>query len=203
MAGNDELTGEAAGSVPDGQGLADLINGLKPQLLSYIERNLGPALRSRLEPEDILQEVTVSALAAPQHFAVAGRDPFRLLCQLAEQRIIDAHRHHVAAEKRSVKREVSGGAPGGGEGEERQFLDLLAASLTSASGVFSREQREYRLQQALAALSAEQQTALRLRYVEGCSTKEVAEALGKTDGAVRVMLSRTVSELQNYLRESG
>ncbi len=190
-------------SVHDAESLVTMLDSVKPQLLGYIEKHLGPALRTKLEPEDILQEVLVTAVAAPQHFAVPGRDSFRLLCQMAEQRIIDAHRHHVTAEKRSLKREVSGNQGGGNDSEDRQFLDLLVASMTSASGAFSREQREFRLKQALKKLGEEQQTALRLRYVEGMATRDVAEALGKTDGAVRVMLSRTISELQNYLRESG
>ena len=82
-----------------GDDLAAFIESHRRQLLSYVDRNIGPALKSRLEPDDIVQEVIISALSAPEQFNAAGRDPFRLLCQLAEQRIIDAHRHHVGAKK--------------------------------------------------------------------------------------------------------
>lgn len=180
--------------------LVGFVESRRPQLLGYIHNNLGPALKRKLEPEDILQEVVVAALAAPHQFAVPGRDPFKLLCQLAEQRIIDAHRHHVAAQKRSADREVSIERPATAP-QGFGFIDLLVASMTSASQAFSRDQKEFRLQEAITGLSEEQRDALRLRYVEGLATKDVAEQLGKTDGAIRVLLSRTLSRLQELLAD--
>lgn len=182
--------------------LAAYIESRRSQLLGYIHNNLGPALRRKLEPEDILQEVVVSALATPDQFAVSGRDPFRLLCQLAEQRIIDAHRHHVAAQKRSADREVSIERPADAN-QAFGFIDLLIASMTSPSQAFSRDQKEMRLQWAVSNLPEEQREALRLRYVEGLPTRDVAERLGKTDGAIRVLLSRTLAKLQEVLAEPG
>lgn len=196
----DEKSGRPFSSIEQ---LGSWIEEVKPKLLSYIDKNLGPALRSRLEPEDILQEVVVSAFSSPDQLMKSERDPFRVLCQLSEQRIIDSHRRHVAAEKRSTRREVSLNRPASAEDGQNEFLNLLVASMTSPSGAFSREQREFRLKAALSELTADQQQALKMRYIDGCSTKEVADALGKSDGAVRVMLSRTVAELQNYMRESG
>ncbi len=180
--------------------LAAYIESRRPQLLGYIQNNLGPALRRKLEPDDILQEVVVSAIGAPTQFEVAGRDPFKLLCQIAEQRIIDAHRHHVGALKRSADREVSIERPAGAD-QGFGFIDLLVASLTSPSQAFSRDQREFRLQIAIASLPDEQREALRLRYIDGLPTREVAERLGKTDGAIRVLLSRTLTRLQEGLAE--
>ncbi len=182
----------------DSDELGAFIESHRRQLLAYVDRNIGPALRSRLEPEDILQEIIVSALAAPEQFNVEGRDPFRLLCQLAEQRIIDAHRHHVGAQKRSASREVSMDAPAG-SGDGFGFVDLLVASITSPSQAFSKDQKEFRLQQAIAELNEEQREILRMRFVEGMATKEIADKIGKSDGAVRVMLTRTVAHLQEIL----
>ena len=181
--------------------LAAFIESHRPQLLGYIQHNLGPALRRKLEPEDILQEVTVAAIASPGQFEVPGRDPFKLLCQLAEQRIIDAHRHHVAAQKRTANREVSMERPQ--QSQPFGFVDVLIASMTSPSQAFSRDQREFRLQAAIGSLPDDQREALRLRYVEGLPTKDVAEQLGKSDGAIRVLLSRTLARLQEILAGDG
>jgi RNA polymerase sigma-70 factor (ECF subfamily) len=188
--------------LPQHDELAALVAAQRLPLLAYINHNLGPALRRKLEPEDILQEVVVAALASPEQFAVPGRDPFKLLCQIAEQRIIDAHRHHVAAQKRSVAREVSLDAPADGVAAAG-LIHLLVASMTSPSQAFSRDQEEFRLQQAIAELPEDQREALRLRYVAGWPTKEIAEHLGKTDGALRVLLTRTLSRLQTQLGEGG
>lgn len=178
--------------------LSTFFESHRRQLLAYVDRNLGPALRTRIEPEDILQEVVASALASLEQFLVEGRDPFRLFCQIAEQRIIDFHRHHVGAQKRSTSREVSMNAPAQGA-DDFGFVDMLVASITSPSQAFSRDQKEFRLQQALAELSGEQREVLRLRYVEGLPTREIAEQVGKTDGAIRVMLTRAVARLQEIM----
>ncbi len=185
-----------------GDDLAAFMELHRRQLLAYVDRNIGPALRSRLEPDDIVQEVIISALASPEQFNVEGRDPFRLLCQLAEQRIIDAHRHHIGAKKRSASREVSMDAPAGG-GDGFGFVDLLVASITSPSQAFSHDQKEFRLQQAIADLNEEQREILRLRFVEGLPTKDIADQMGKSDGAIRVMLTRTVAHLQEVLTVTG
>lgn len=178
--------------------LAAFIESHRRQLLAYADRNIGPALRTRVEPEDIVQEVVVSALSAIDQFLVEGRDPFRLLCQLAEQRIIDAHRHHVGAQKRSAAREVSMDAPVPG-GDGFGFINMLVASITSPSQAFSRDQKEFQLQQAMAELNDEQREILRLRFVEGLPTKDIADRIGKSDGAIRVTLTRTVAHLQEIL----
>ena len=182
--------------------LGAFIESHRRQLLSYVDRNIGPALRSRLEPEDIFQEVTIAALGSLDQFNAEGRDPFRLLCQLAEQRIIDAHRHHVAAQKRSASREVSIDAPVGSS-DGFGFIDLLVASITTASQAFSKDQKEFRLQQAIAELSEEHRDILQMRFVEGMATKEIADRVGKSDGAIRVLLTRTVAHLQEILKIAG
>jgi len=71
--------------------------------------------------------------------------------------------------------------------------------MTTASKAFSRNQREMKLMTALEQLPEDQREALRLRYVEGLQSKEIAERIGKSDGAVRVMLSRSLSKLQEIL----
>jgi len=181
--------------------LAEFIETQRLQVLAFIDRSLGPALRRKLEPEDVFQEVTLSAVSNPAQFNVEGRDPFKLLCQLAEQRIIDAHRHYVVAQKRSVDHEVSVDRQAG-QDQSFGLINMLVASMTTPSKAFSRNQKELRLHQAIADLSEEQRDAIRLRYIEGWPTKQIAEKLGKSDGAIRVLLTRTLGRLQELLTDS-
>ncbi len=53
---------------------------------------------------------------------------------------------------------------------------------------------------ALNRLPDEQRRMLELRYVVGLSTKETAEALGKSEVATRVALSRSFNKLKGLLR---
>lgn len=79
-------------------------------------------------------------------------------------------------------------------------MDLLVASITSPSQAFSRGAKEMKLLVALESLPAENREAIRLKYVEGLPTKEIAEQLDKSDVAVRVMISRSMVKLQELLK---
>ena len=81
----------------------------------------------------------------------------------------------------------------------QDLIALLAASLTTPSQAAVRDERQRRLHEVLATFPDEHREALRLRYAEGLTTKEVANRLNKTDVAVRVLLTRLVRRLQELL----
>jgi RNA polymerase sigma-70 factor (ECF subfamily) len=200
----DEVAADYAARIrhKDTQALVEFIELRRHQLLAFIERNLSTSLGRKLEAADILQDVSLSAVTSLGTFDLGDRDPFSWLCQLAEHRIIDAHRKLVAAQKRSADREIQ--APAHPADTQRGgFIDLIVASMTTPSGALSRGQRELRLQEVLKNLPEESQKALRLRYVEGLPSKEIASQLGRTDGAVRVLLTRSLSKLQELLRHDS
>jgi RNA polymerase sigma-70 factor (ECF subfamily) len=181
----------------DQEALAALIEGRRAQLLAHIERQLSAAMRRKVEPEDVLQEVTADALRSLEAIDLADRDPFRWLCQLVQRRIVDAHRRLFGAQKRAASREISLQTPLGGPGSSgKDLAAVLAASITSASKAFNRRRLASALLKALEKLPEEQREALRLRYMEGLPSREIAAKLGKSDGAVRVMLTRAVQKLQ-------
>jgi len=180
----------------DAAALAAFLEDRRPALLAFVERRLGAALRGKLEPQDVLQELAIKALHDLPRADLSARDPFSWLCHLAEQCIIDGHRH-FAAGKRAAARELPGNVPAG-EGSQ-DFIALLSASLTSPTQAVVRNERQTQLQQAIASLPAEHREALRLRYAEGLPTKEVATRINKTDVATRVLLSRLVQKLQELL----
>ncbi|WP_339911819.1 sigma-70 family RNA polymerase sigma factor [Symmachiella dynata] len=186
----------------DTDALGEFIELRRMQLLAFINRNVSSALASKVEPNDLLQEVTIHALRGLPDMEFKDRDPFNWLCQIAERRIIDAHRKYIGAQKRSANKEISGNSPVGGTSSttgQGGLIDMLVVTMTTPSQAFSRDQREFKLQEVLATLPAESQEALRLRYVEGLPTKEIAQKIGKTDGSVRVLLSRSLNKLQDLL----
>ena len=179
----------------DAAALAAYLQERRPALRAFVERRLGSTLRGKLEPDDVLQELAVKALRdLPQ--AGEMKDPFSWLCHLAEQCIVDGHRR-FAADKRKATREVPGNIRVGEASQD--LVALLTASLTSPSQAVVRDERQRRLSEAVAGLPDEQREALRLRYVEGLPTKDVAERLNKSDVATRVLLSRLVQKLQELL----
>jgi len=198
---SEELLQRVRGGEPNA--VAELAEARRPQLLVYVARQLGYALRAKVEPDDIVQDAVIRAVRHPHLFASPDRDPFGVLCHLAQESIVDAHRRFIDAQKRDAGREVplqaSPGSTDGGGG----LLGLLVASITTPSRAFSRDEKEIRMWEALGTLPEEQRDALRLRYVDGLPTKDIAVKLRKTDGAVRVMLTRSLDKLQQLLGEKG
>ncbi len=178
--------------------LAEYVDAHRRPLLAFIDRQLGPALRRKVEVEDILQELSVEAVRALPEAELGDRNVFGWLCQIAERRIIDAHRRFFSAQKRDAGREVSLGTPGG-DTEHGAIIDLLVASMTTPTQALSRNMKEVKLLEALATLPEDQREALRLRYVEGLASKDIAARLGKSDGSIRVMLSRALARLNQIL----
>src|SRR5437762_11680020 len=97
----------------DSQALADFMAAHRPQLMAFIERQLGTSLRRKVESDDVFQEASAEAVRALPTADLGDRDPFSWLCQIAERRIIDLHRRFFGAQKRDAGREVSLGASRG------------------------------------------------------------------------------------------
>ena len=182
--------------------LAEYIELNRGSLMGFIERQLGVTLRKKIEPEDIFQEVTVDAIRVLADIELGDREPFSWLCQIAERRIIDAHRRFFGAKKRDAAREVALGAPGGSISQPG-LINMLVKTMTTPSQAFSRNARELKLMEAIGTLPEDQQEALRLRYIEGLPSKEIAKRLEKSDGAIRVMLTRSLKRLQSILKVLG
>ena len=153
-----------------------------------------------MEVDDIFQEVSADAVKALSPEFPGEREPFSWLCHIAERRIVDAHRHHFAAKKREAGKERALDArPSGGDSEGPGLVNMLVKSMTTPSAAFSRNAREARLYEAIGGLNEDQQTAVRMKYLENKPSKEIAEATGKSDAAVRVMLTRTMKQLHEIL----
>jgi len=193
------LKGISEGSVDS---LAEFLNVNQKQLMAFISRRLGEGLRRKVEVEDIFQEVSAEAIRSITPEFPGEREPFSWLCHVAERKIVDAHRHHFDAQKRDAGKERALDArSSGGGGGEVGLVNMLVKSMTTPSAAFSRNAREGRMMEAIGSLSEDQQTAIRLKYIENKPSKEIAEVLGKSDAAVRVMLTRTMKQLHELLTE--
>lgn len=194
----DDETLVYAGRISSGEteALFEYIEKNRPQLLAYIGKNLSDSLKRKIEAEDILQEAAVSCLNAFDDIDFQKIDMFSWICQQCQRRIIDAHRHFFEAQKRDAGKEIGLNNASPGKTEDGGLGNLIAASITSPSAAFSRQQKEFQLQQIISTLNEEAQTALKMRFVEGLPTKEIAQKMGKSDASVRVLLTRTVKKLQ-------
>jgi len=200
----DDRTAELEAQLQQGDAsaLGPYLDRIRPQLLVFVERQLGAQLRSKVEADDILQDTGIEAIRQYEKNPQRDQKPFSWLCQIAERKIIDAHRHHFGAQKRDAAREkaldLKAGQTGRGD-----FMNMLIMSITTPSQAFSRNAREARLAEAVSGLPEEQREAIRLRYVENLPSKDIAERLGKSDASVRIMLSRSLRKLQSILGDEA
>ena len=179
----------------DQNALAELMERYRGQLLATASRKMSDLLKRSVEPDDVVQEAVTYCLKTFTEIDCKLLDPMPWVHQVLERKIVDAHRHHAAQKRAANKGVPLSGATDSSPG----LIDLLIASITSASQAFARNRREERLMIAMQQLTQEQQDALRMRYVENLPSKEIADKLGKSDGAIRVMLTRSLRQLEELL----
>lgn len=115
-----------------------------------------------------------------------GEDDLRAwVVTIAHHRLIDAARTRARRPVDPVSDDVLAAAGGSGD-PEREALTRLASG---------------EVQQALRALSPDQQDVVYLRLIAGLSINEVAAALGKKPGAIKALQARAVAALRRSLPE--
>ena len=95
-------------AVGDRQSLERLLEQYRPRWHAFIEARLGPRVRSRVDPSDVLQEAYLDlAQQLPAYLAKPEMPFFLWLRLLTGQRLMRLHRQHLGAAMRDAGREVS------------------------------------------------------------------------------------------------
>jgi RNA polymerase sigma-70 factor (ECF subfamily) len=158
---------------------------------------IGRTLQVRLDPSDLVQE---TYLEAHRDFpAFAGTTEAELLAWLRRilvRNLADQFKHHTA-QGRDVRREESLEAM---LQRSSDSLDqALGTGLSSASASSARREQAVVLADALAQLRPDDREVITLRHLEGLKFDEVAERMGRSSGAVRVLWSRALERLHRVL----
>ena len=180
--------------------LGRLLASYRNYLRLMADTQMGPALRSRVEPSDLVQEALLEAHRDFGEFQ--GGHEGELLAWL---RRILAHNlynqaRHFAAQQGDAAREVS--LEQVQAGVERSSLALgrcLADVGETPSQAAVQREAALRLADALARLPADYQTVLLLRVYEEMPAEEVAQHMGRTAGAVRMLQMRALAALREHL----
>jgi RNA polymerase sigma-70 factor (ECF subfamily) len=186
------------------RGEAEAVDRLLAQHREPLRRAVGfrldPALSQRVDASDIVQEVILEASQRLKDYLAAPRLPFQLwLRQIARDHIIDAHRKHRVAQRRSLDREqpLVSGLPA-----DQSSLDLAGRlfdqELTPATAAI-RQELQRSLEAALARMSEEDREVILMRHFEQLGNQEVAEALGLSEPAAAMRYLRAVRRLRALL----
>ena len=91
----------------DSSAVKQLLERHQPRLRQMIEVRLDTQLSKRVDPSDIIQDAMAYATQKLPEFLETRPLPFYpWLREIAHRRLVDAHRRHMLAEKRTVTREV-------------------------------------------------------------------------------------------------
>jgi RNA polymerase sigma-70 factor, ECF subfamily len=169
-------------------------------LRRMIAARLDRALGRREDASDVVQSVLLEASRRLADYLRNPSLPFALwLRQIASDRLIDVHRRHRVASRRSVDRERPIAA---GEFFDRSSLDLAAQlrdqGLTPAAEAIRHELLE-RFHAALEELGEDDREIMLLRHFEHLTSSEAAHALGLSEPAAGMRYLRALRRLRVIL----
>jgi RNA polymerase sigma-70 factor (ECF subfamily) len=151
-------------------------------------------LRPKVDSVDIVQDALVLALAGLKDFTYRDEGDFlRWLSRIAENKLHDiVDRFH--AEKRDIRRETpfKKVEPNMEDGSAGVAGPLQT---TTPSVLLSKKEQLDRLERAIDALKPEYREVVLLSRVERLSQEEIGARLGKSKGAVAMLLSRALMAL--------
>ncbi len=174
-----------------------LLEHHRPRLRRMVALRLDRRLAARLDPSDLVQDALAEAARQLSDYLRQQPLPFYpWLRRIAWQRLVDAHRRHVRAGRRSVLREEH--EPDLPDESALQLADRLIGRGGSPSARLRQQEQSVRLRAALAELGDRE--VILLRFLEDLSVAEVAAVLGLTEGAVKMRQLRALERLRGLLR---
>ena len=195
----EELLTAARGDTP--ASLGRLFQYYSNYLKLLVAAQLSEKLQPRCSPSDIVQETFCEAHRDFAKFR--GRTEAEFLAWLKAILINNLAREverHVLAAKRDVRREVRLDAMN--VAKERSAARLESALVDrgpSPSSDADRHERAVLLANYMAALSPDYRQVLVLRHCESLPFKEIAGRMGRSEGAIRMLWLRAISQIRDKL----
>ncbi len=182
----------------DRKAIDALVERNLPMLRAFIRLKAGRTILRKESSSDLVQSVCVELLSNLPVTGFNDEAGFRKwLCTAALNKIKERARYY-RAEKRDVAREVS--ASGQAPPDETQLLGCYATIWTPSQDAMLHEQIE-RLEASFARLPERYRDIIVSAKIVGLSHAELANELGRSEEAVRQLLSRALARLFMLLND--
>ncbi|MBL8811072.1 MAG: sigma-70 family RNA polymerase sigma factor [Planctomycetaceae bacterium] len=193
-----DLLNEVAGG--DKSAVNRLMDRHRDAVRRMIQMRLDQAVARRVDASDVVQDVMLEASQRLTDYLQNPSMPFHLwLRQLAKDRIIDMHRRHRGAQRRSVDREQNFSGLGSDDQSAADLAGLLKdAELTPAAAAL-RQEMQNRFLLALDHLEEGDREIIVMRHFEHLGNSEVADALGLSAPAAGMRYLRAIRKLREFL----
>lgn len=164
----------------DPEAFAELYDLYVDKIYNYVYYKVGNAT----EAEDLTAQVFMKAWEAIGNYRWQGHSFSPWLFRIAHNLVVDYHR----ARRQTVVLEAVETGPHKPLATDDRPEQVLHHLMTME-----------RVREAIRQLTEEQQTVIILRFLEGYSTAEIAEIMGKRRGAVRGLQFRGLAALRKIL----
>lgn len=165
------------GALNDKAYLTEVYQRYAPAIFAYLHRHSS----SLEDTEDLLLEVFLAALERSGFETLGAKQQEAWLWCVARNKMADHHRRRVRHE----------GVP-----LELALEDACEPDDKTPEMLLLQQEEYTHLQASIQQLPVLQQEIVRLRFVFGLRSAEIATVLHKSEGAVRVMLSRALKLLR-------
>jgi RNA polymerase sigma-70 factor (ECF subfamily) len=175
----------------------ELLGRFRPRLRRMVAARMDDRVAPRVDPSDVVQEALVVAHERLSEYLKQADSPFYpWLRQIGWDRLVEAHRRHIHADKRSVRREVSMQLS---EASAVHLAQQMAASPSSPSRQLARKELRGRIRAILGELPAFDREILILKHLEELTNSECAAVLGITVVAVKKRYLRALGRVRNLM----
>lgn len=186
--------------------LGRLLDSYRHYLQLLATTQIDGKLRAKVSASDLVQETMLGAYRDFSRFR--GQNERQLLAWLRQILINRLHvfvQHHVLAVKRDVRREVS--MQDFGPALSRSTANLaggmLADSGPSPISQVIRRETAVQLADHLARMPDDYRQVILLRNLQGLAFEEVAAAMQRSSGAVRMLWLRAIKQLRQLADPPG
>ena len=173
----------------------ELLQRHLPGLRAFIRLRAGPVIRRRESESDLAQSVCREVLEHLDRFQYGDETGFkRWLYTTALRKILNRYEFYAAEKRNFLREEGSLGA----SSNAQPVAEYYRTFSTPSQHAMKAEELQ-RVEKAFDELAEEQREVITLAHVVGLSRAEIAAQLGKSEGAVRTMLSRALAQLAEIL----
>ncbi len=172
----------------------------RERLRHMVALRMDDRLTTRFDPSDVVQEALVEANNRLPSYLDSRPIPFYpWLRKIAWEKLVQLHRRHINAQRRSIRREFVG--PELSSHSKVALVDRLAATSARPSEYIVRKELRLRVSGALDALPPRDREVIALKHLEEMSFREAAAVIGISEQGVYSRYRRAVEKLHRLLEQ--
>jgi RNA polymerase sigma-70 factor (ECF subfamily) len=199
---NDTVNLLARAQAGDRVALNEIFARHRDRLRRMVEMRLDWRLQARIDASDVIQDAFLDVTTRLDEYLRDPKLPFFLWLRLVVgEQLTNLHRHHLGAQMRDARREVSLYRDALPEASSAALAAQLLGKQTSPTQAAVRAERMLRMQEAINSLDPIDREIISLRHFEQLTRTEAAQVLGIEEAAAAKRYIRALKRLKATLAQ--